>query len=198
VNKKIIITILCPTVLASMAFQGCGTSAGTSASPNSSTQVTNLASGISKINSIVSGGAPQVKPAAAVAFYSPMNRFKRFGRKFSLFPTAYASTSSLSAIWGTPSVLPTLSTQVSLPNDFYGGTGTGVTSSPPTFTCTDAALYCPVPGTYNTEESLVDYVGQELVPSFFNTNDSSVTLFGRLYSGLSTKDPPAEPGGLGS
>lgn len=155
----------------------------------SSTTVTDLSSGITKLNSVISKSAPQVKPAALIT-WAPIQKMKRYWKDFSLFPKAVAGGgATLGSIWGEPSVAPSVNPTpagvVSLVNQFFGGSSTGIsyTGGNPTFTCSGAP-YC-ADGTYNVNETLIDYVGQELSSSFHNTNGASNTLFGRLSGALS-------------
>lgn len=155
----------------------------------SSTTVTDLASGITKLHSVVSGSTPQVKPTSTLVTWTPVQKMKKYWKDFHFFPSAVASVSGLAAIWGTPSVSPSgTPALVSLNNIFLGGASTGVTQGATTTTCTGpsgspASPDCPA-GTYNNQESLVDYISQEMTPTFHNTNGASTTLFGRLNSAL--------------
>jgi hypothetical protein len=247
-------------IIGTVALLLDGCSPTTAIAPTSVSGITNAGAAVSKVMSTVSGSSPQVKPSSVITshwqpfktlFRNPTKRFVN-----ALLPSAFASTSSLEAIWGIAGVVPSVSTLLALNNEFYGGNGTGVTSlTQYTFTITsgnatagatytnnghtytvsntvaastavaataangsnplasgaltktsgtgDATLafstsknsmgfscditagFCPTPGAFiNNNESLVDFVGQELAPNFHNTNDASVTIFGRLNSAL--------------
>ena len=154
---------------------------GCTKSTTAGATVTNFAQGMAYVSKAVAKNSPHIVNSSVVASYRPSFRLRNI-LDF-LLPQASAGSSSLSSAWGVASTLPGAG-QVLLANNFFGGASTGVTDGGSTFTCTSAAAYCPTPGTYNTSESLIDYVGQDFDPQFENTNGASVTPFGRLTTSL--------------
>jgi hypothetical protein len=153
-------TAFCAVVALPFVITACTGGGSSPAALNAQAPITNAGAAVSKAMSTVSNSSPQVKTGTVVTsnwqkLKSPFHSFLDL-----LLPRAYAAYSSLSAIWGSAGAVPLLSTQVTLPNEFFSGTGDGVTqTNQDTFTVSSAnatagATYTNLGKTYTVSNTI--------------------------------------------